>query len=918
MRRLLSPNHDLSLQLLALYLTLTIPFLVALVIFNQVVGQQVQVDVRANDLSLARAIAQETDVTIANALEAVRQLGSYPGVIEADTDEMETLFGVVLNTRPDVNLVYRLNENGIMLYHYPTGPGSTMGMDFSFREYFQRARQTRSPLISKGRISPTTQQPVATAVMPLWSEDGHFLGVVATNIKLESLSQSLVEIVAGHRAEDDFQVLILDSSAQVIAHPNPDNLLLQAADLLPNVYLHALGGETDSVVATDESGTERLYTYAPIPSAGWAVIINRPTAVAFATQNTIHRLTLVAFTTLLVVGLFIWIALSHRVITPIERLASISQAIGEGREISPENRRQLTILARRDDQIGHLIRTILRMEQSIKARIQEQATLLETSSAVVSSLDPQTVLNRILEQVGRLLDVKMCAIVALDERHGVFRIRASRGLSKRYTEQLAIQPSEPFSVSMRALRSRKPIQVSDTETDPSFAVQRPRARAEGYRSLLAVPLNTQHAPPSALLVYRKEPHVFTQDEIKLLVSFANHATMAIENAVLYARSDTRLQEETRRIEALIQSLHDGLIMGDPYGKVIYANRRIKELAGMTNADLRGVPVEKVIHRIVARSIRPQKMRREVSEVLEGDERREVEIPIRRFGRVLYLRLQTFDVTDAQGVLIGRGVTLRDVTADRELDRMKSNLISTVSHELRTPLAAIKGYATTLLAEDVEWDIQSQREFLTIISNETDRLSDLVNNLLDLSRIESGSLKLSRTECAIDEIIQQAARRAPLQPTNRFEVDIEPGLPPLHADPTRLETVLRNLIENAVKYAGPRASIRIRVTGGENAIIFRVEDDGPGIPPEERHRVFQSFYRVDNSLSRPASGAGLGLAICQGLVQAHGGEVWVEPRARGACIAFSIPLNMELKPQSAVRRSSHRKYRPHETPHRPRR
>ncbi|RME89870.1 MAG: PAS domain-containing protein, partial [Anaerolineae bacterium] len=364
-----------------------------------------------------------------------------------------------------------------------------------------------------------------------------------------------------------------------------------------------------------------------------------------------------------------------------------------------------------------------------------------------------------------------------------------------------------------------------------------------------------------------------------------------------------LQEETRRIEALIQSLHDGLIMGDPYGKVIYANRRIKELADMPEKDLRGIPLEEVIDRIITRTAEPERVRQNVQQALRGDQR-EVEIPLRRLGRVLYLRLQTFDVTDAHGVLIGRGVTLRDVTADRELDRMKSNLISTVSHELRTPLAAIKGYATTLLAEDVEWDRQSQREFLTIISNETDRLSDLVNNLLDLSRIESGSLRLSRTECDIEKIIRQAARRAPLQPGNHFEVDLAPDLPPLHADPTRLETVLRNLIENAVKYAGPEASIRIRVTDTDDAVIFRVEDDGPGIPPEERKRIFQSFYRVDNSLSRPASGAGLGLAICQGFVQAHGGEIWVEPRPKGTCIAFSIPLDSASEAEPVPRYSRH--------------
>ncbi|NCP88601.1 GHKL domain-containing protein [bacterium] len=254
-----------------------------------------------------------------------------------------------------------------------------------------------------------------------------------------------------------------------------------------------------------------------------------------------------------------------------------------------------------------------------------------------------------------------------------------------------------------------------------------------------------------------------------------------------------------------------------------------------------------------------------------------------------LRLQIFDVTDNTGKSIGRGLILRDITADREVDRMKSSLISTVSHELRTPLAAIKGYATTLLAEDVEWDTESQREFLTIISNETDRLSDLVNSLLDLSRIESGNLNISQVECVIDEVIQRAAKSAHLQDENHLVITLAPNLPTLYADLPRLETVLRNLIENAVKYAGQTATIEVTATEAEQKIIFRVKDDGPGIPEAERERIFQSFYRVDTSLTRLASGAGLGLAICKGLVQAHGGEIWVEAQDKGACIAFSLPL-----------------------------
>jgi len=231
------------------------------------------------------------------------------------------------------------------------------------------------------------------------------------------------------------------------------------------------------------------------------------------------------------------------------------------------------------------------MRDSIAERMKEQATLLETSTAVVSTLDPETVLNSILEQMGRLLSIKMYAVISLDESNGSFRIRAGRGLSKQFIEQLSIQPTEPDAVTIRAIHAKEPIQVSDTETDPSYAIRKQRARAEGYRAILAVPLNTQHAPPTALLVFHPTPHVFTHNEIQLLTSFANHAAMAIENAMLYERSDMRLREQTHRLEALVQSLHDGLILSDLKGTVIYANKRIGELAELSTKALTGMHVD---------------------------------------------------------------------------------------------------------------------------------------------------------------------------------------------------------------------------------------------------------------------------------------------------------------------------------------
>jgi PAS domain S-box-containing protein len=892
-------HRDLGLQLLALYLLLIIPFLATLLVFDGLIGVRIRNDVQASDLSLAQSIAQEVDLAITNALRTVEGLSTYPEVIRADRAEMEELFNVILTTSPDVNLVYRLDENGIMLYHAPVGPGSTVGDDFSFRDYFQHALQTNEPLVSQGRISPTTNQAVATAVMPLWTVDGQFLGLVGANIRLESLSNTLTAVISEHQADEGLQVIILDSANQIIAFSDSRFLLRPAGDIIPESYLVNFNGESHSQIASAPDGEERLYTHTPVSNINWEVIVSRPTSTAFATQIILRRIVQIAAATFVLIGLFFWGALTLRVIRPIERLAPISEAIGLNQPLSDEDQQHLQSASKRNDQIGHLIQSIINMKESIAERMKEQATLLETSTAVVSTLDPETVLNRILEQMGRLLSIQMYAIIALDEENGSFRIRASRGLSKQFAEQLSIQPTEPDSVTMRALHTKEPIQVSDTETDPSYAIRRRRARAEGFRAILAVPLNTQYAPPTALLVFHPTPHVFAHNEIQLLTSFANHAAMAIENALLYERSDMRLREQTHRLEALVQSMHDGMILSDLRGKVIYANRRVGELANLSAQSLTGLHADQILARIIAKSTEAEK-KKDISKILEKKGERVVEISQNYLDRITHLRLEVFNVNDEDGVPMGRGIFFHDITADRELDRMKSSLVSTVSHELRTPLAAIKGYVSTMLADDVEWDRASQHEFLTIISDESDRLTSLVNNLLDLSRIEAGSLKLSREKCDIKETIHRAVKQARLFPGNKFDYKIEAKLPPLYADPLRLESILRNLIENAVKYGGEKAEIKVRAGKNGGDFIFSVMDDGPGIPDTESQRVFDSFYRMDDGFARLTSGAGLGLAICQGLVRVHGGRIWVEPQESGTCISFTLPVSKPSLKRNANR------------------
>ena len=505
-------RQDLGLKLMAFYILFLGPVAIAAFLIANSTQHRLEESIQAADLALARSIAQETDVTMRNAMRAVRDLATEEGVINANPDAMNNLFSTYMSARPDINLVYRLDAQGFMMFHYPLGPGSTLGIDFSFRDYFQNALLTTNALISKGRISPTTEQPVATAVMPLWAGE-EFIGVVATNIKLEELSQTLRKISLEYEDEENFEVFIIDASSQIIAHSDPEKILTIVPDGISHITDPLLLGRADSLIAPDENQIERLYSFVPVTGAGWGVIVSRPTEQAFAIPRAFFQGIIAVLVIFLIVGISYWVSLTRMVIQPLGNLATYSRIIGEKDQATEEQARIFSKLANRPDQIGNLTRSLTSMEEDIESRLQELSTLLETSASVVSTLDSQTVLNRILREVERLLNVKMSAILALDEHQAVFRVQASRGLSQWYVKQISIDPSEPYSISILAMRSGEPKQVSDTETSPIYITQRERARKEGYRSVLAVPLNTQYAPPSALVVLRPEPHIFSKQEI---------------------------------------------------------------------------------------------------------------------------------------------------------------------------------------------------------------------------------------------------------------------------------------------------------------------------------------------------------------------------------------------------------------------
>lgn len=261
--------------------------------------------------------------------------------------------------------------------------------------------------------------------------------------------------------------------------------------------------------------------------------------------------------------------------------------------------------------------------------------------------------------------------------------------------------------------------------------------------------------------------------------------------------------------------------------------------------------------------------------------------VRRASRRLVQQLRAITAFEVQA---------REAESLRQVDRLKDEFIGSVSHELRRPLASIKGYTASLLLPDARWDATTQGEFLQVIDEEADNLALLIDNLLDVARLGSGSLALIREPVHLPAIAEQMVRRVrsqPHLPSHPYEIRFPTRFPFIGADPDRMKQLLLNLLENAAKYSPPRTPILVegRVEGQEIAVS--VVDHGSGLNREQAAHVFDKFYRVDSGLTTATEGIGLGLAICRGVVEAHGGQISVTSRpGQGCTFTVRFPVMRE--------------------------
>lgn len=504
-------------------------------------------------------------------------------------------------------------------------------------------------------------------------------------------------------------------------------------------------------------------------------------------------------------------------------------------------------------------------------RVRQRDYLLEVARLLTQELDLEKLLARILRISIEIL-AGQAGLIALREWDG-WRVAAAQGIHPAFLRYL-----EP-------LLAEEKVADLDVHELNRLLKELTYTASMGLLNGTALPLSAHGEVIGVIFIFRAYPDLFTANDRQLLQSFADQAAVAVFNARLYRA----VSYEKERLGAILDAAADGLLILEPDHTIERCNRAFERLYGRPRQEIIG----KKHHEIIVWAREPNGRTLEEAEAggwpltpnahlyVEGDLQRPDPPPLPvgiTYAPLLY-----------DGHLRNIIVSVRDITHFRQAEELKSTFISIISHELRTPVALIKGYASTLRREDMSLDPALVQESLSIIEEEADRLSRMIDDLLDASRLQAGGLQLRRSEVSLPLLAERLAERFRTQTTKHtLIVDFPSHFPVLLLDEGRIEQVLSNLISNAIKYA-PSGEIRIQGQVRADQVIVCVSDQGPGIDPRDLPHIFDRFYRSETAI-RKTKGAGLGLYLARAIIEAHGGRIWADPSSQGgARICFSLPL-----------------------------
>ncbi|MCL7452179.1 MAG: GAF domain-containing protein [Anaerolineae bacterium] len=524
-----------------------------------------------------------------------------------------------------------------------------------------------------------------------------------------------------------------------------------------------------------------------------------------------------------------------------------------------------------------------------------------------ATLELERVLQRALQLFADVLNIEHGSILLLDQETGQLVLRATLDDERILPREGKMTRWKPGAgLAGWVLQHRKPVLVDDVSQDPRW-VHRPDKDLK-VGSVVAAPLSLGGGDVLGVLILgHGQIGYFTQDHLQLVTAAAVQVAIAVNNSDLYAFISDQAdqlgaalqaqQEEIAKSRAILESIADGVLVLDQNGRVLLANPAAEELLGFAAQALEGEHFRHIlglgetpVHRELAQALYGE-LREALDPGTGGDQMAKGSVRLEAGSRVL--AMNTAPLVLSSGSVAGVVAALRDISREAEVERLKNEFISTVSHELRTPMTSIKGYTDLLFLGMAGGLTDAQRNFLQIIKSNADRLTALVNDILDISRIETGRIGLVVEALHMTGIIDQVVASFREQYREKgVSLHWQPpeDLSQVRGDATRVTQVLSNLLANAWHYTPPGGRVTVEVREVDPFVQVDVVDTGIGIAAEDLDRIFDRFYRADHPLVQEVGGTGLGLSIVKMFVEILGGEVWVhsEPGG-GSTFSFTLPL-----------------------------
>lgn len=525
--------------------------------------------------------------------------------------------------------------------------------------------------------------------------------------------------------------------------------------------------------------------------------------------------------------------------------------------------------------------------------------LYRVASQVSSSLDVGQVLQRTLEIIAQATGAEQGFILLIDSQTNAFVRRAVVGVPDHIPiSGLPTRFRRGEGLAGWVLTHNQPVLIPDLSVDPRWV---PGPESAGQKSALAVPLGMAGEVLGVLLLFSNLSDYFTEDHLRLVEASAAQIANAVNNAALYDLIRQQAEDlgvmlkqqqvEAAKSQAILDGVADGVLYADASGKILLFNPAAERLLEIPRQQAIGRSIREMLGLYGVEG-------RKWLEALEDWAAHPAERTPEDF---VAERLQLGDrIVSVHAAPVIRGTeylgtvsVFRDITAEVEADRAKTEFISTVSHELRTPMTSIKGYADLLMLGMAGPLSEQQKHFIGIIRNNAERMVTLVSDLLDISRIEAGRIQLDLRAVHIHEVVGHVVNTVQGRAQSKglsLQIDVPEDLPPVWGDSNRVAQILTNLISNAIQYTPPGGQVTVSARASGDMLEVSVADTGIGISQENQQKIFDRFFRADDPLVQETSGTGLGLPITASLVQMHGGQIWVESElGKGSTFTFTLPL-----------------------------